>query len=206
MPEQVLALPRLVLGMLVFGAIGWQLRIHVSLQYAVINFFSYFTNLANMLAAAVFVIGARRTMRGQLPSATFEKFRFMAVVNMTIVGIVFSLLLRNVDLGSLLPWINLLLHYIMPVVLVVDWLIDPPSVKLTMKDLLRIEILPIVYLAYVLVRGAQTEWYPYPFLNPAVAGGYSGVAGYAVGITVVFVVVGWMLVKLGNRKIRASRV
>lgn len=46
---------------------------------------------------------------------------------MALVGIVFGALLRDVDLGDLLPWVNTVHHYIMPVVVVLDWLYQPPK-------------------------------------------------------------------------------
>ena len=62
---------------------------------------------------------------------------------------------------------------------------------------------PLCYLVYVLLRGAVTGWYPYPFLDPAQAAGYGSVAAYALGITATFVVVGALLLAIGNRLRRA---
>ena len=42
--------------------------------------------------------------------------------------------------------------------------------------LLRIEIVPALYLAYVLIRGSISGWYPYPFMNPGVVAWYGAVA------------------------------
>jgi len=190
---------RLTLGLLVFGAIGWQLNIHVGLGLSVVNFFSYFTNLSNLAAASVLVVGALRGFSGRAPSTGFDQLRFMSVVNMAIVGVMFSLLLRDVDLGSLLPWIDTLLHYVMPCVVVVDWVVDPPATRLGNFALLRLEVFPTLYLAYVLLRGSSSGWYPYPFLNPETVAGYGAVAMYAVGIAVTFVAVGWGLLKLRMR-------
>lgn len=106
---------------------GLQLNIHVASGFNAVNFFSYFTNLSNLLAATVLILGAVRSFGDRATTAGFDQLRFMSVVNMLIVGIVFSLLLRNADLGTLLPWVNVLLHYVMPCVVVVDWLLDPPS-------------------------------------------------------------------------------
>lgn len=189
-------------GLLVLIAISVQLSIHVRLQYTVANFFSYYTNLSNLLAAGVFVAGAIRHFRGAQPSAFGEQLRFMAAINMVIVGIVFSILLRNVDLGSLLPWINTLLHYVMPVIALLDWIIAPPQIKLSARHLSRVLVFPIVYLAYTLIRGSKNNWYPYPFLNPANVGGYGIVGLYALAITVVFVLAGFALLTIGNRRAR----
>ncbi len=188
----------MALGLLVLGAISWQLNIHVQSGFNAVNFFSYFTNLSNLLAAFVLLIGAARAFGRRPSSPLWDQLRFMSVVNMLIVGIVFALLLRNVDLGSLLPWINVLLHYVMPVAIVADWIVEPPTSKLGSAQLLRMLIVPTLYLAYVLIRGNVTGWYPYPFLNPVNVGGYAGVSLYAVGIAVVFGLAGWGLMKVGN--------
>ncbi|MDQ3057292.1 MAG: Pr6Pr family membrane protein, partial [Pseudomonadota bacterium] len=60
-------------------------------------------------------------------------------------------------------------------------------------------VFPATYLVYTLLRGMTTGWYPYPFLNPATAGGYTGVAMYSLGIFVAFLVVGFALLAVGNR-------
>jgi FAR-17a/AIG1-like protein len=109
------------------------------------------------------------------------------------------LLLRNVDLGSLRPWVNFVLHIVMPCVVVVDWLAAPPRKKLDSHILLRLLIFPVVYLAYVLIRGSQVGWYPYPFLDPARPGGYPSVIGYAAGIAATFVLVALMTITVGNK-------
>jgi FAR-17a/AIG1-like protein len=120
-------------------------------------------------------------------------------VNMAIVGLVFAVLLRNVDLGALLPWVNFVLHYVMPVAIVLDWLVRPPVSKLKPGNILLAMVFPAAYLAYVVLRGASTGWYPYPFLNPANVGGYGGVATYALGIAFTFLLAGWALLVVGNR-------
>jgi hypothetical protein len=120
-----------------------------------------------------------------------------------VVGVVFSVLLRNVDLGDLLPWVNFVLHYVMPVAVVLDWLLQPPATRLEKKHLAMSLFFPLAYLVYVLVRGASIGWYPYPFLNPANVGGYGGVALYAAGIAGAFLLIGWALLAIGNRGARA---
>ena len=189
---------RLFFGLLTLVAIGWQLTIHVRMGFNVVNFFSFFTNLSNLLAAIVLVLGARRLWR---PTSTGpdERLRALSAVSMAVVGIVFSLLLRDVDLGALRPWINTLLHHVMPCVVLLDWLLQPPRTRLGGRQLLWTLVFPMAYLVYTLVRGSRTGWYPYPFLNPANVGGYGGVAVYAAGIALTFGLAGWGLLALGNR-------
>ena len=91
-----------------------------------VNFFSYFTNLSNIFAAAVLLVESVLTWRGKEGGPAWALLRCISVVCMALVGVVFNTLLRDVDLGSLLPWINTWLHYVMPIAVVADWLIQPP--------------------------------------------------------------------------------
>ena len=190
---------RLTFGLLTLAAIGTQFVIQVQSGFSIVNFFSYFTNLSNLIATIVFLFGAFQLIAQRKPSATTNLIRAGSVVNMAVVGVVFSALLREADLGALLPWVNSVLHYIMPVAVVVEWLFQPPTIKLGMRQLLLCQLFPLCYLVYSVIRGAIVSWYAYPFLNPATVGGYAGVAVYVVGIVITFFVVGWLLFTLGNK-------
>jgi hypothetical protein len=176
---------RLVFGVLTLTAIGRQLAIHVAAGYSVVNFFSYFTNLANLFAAGVLLREVSRSWRGHETVATDDRLRAMAVVYLAVVGIVFAILLRDVDLGSLRPWINVLLHYVMPVVVVADWLLRPGLAPNRGRDWRLVPAFPLLYVVYVLTRGAVVGWYPYPFLDPR-RDGYGSVALHVVAIVMVF--------------------
>jgi hypothetical protein len=193
---------RLFFALLALTAIGQQLVLHIGANFSVVNFFSYFTNLSNLLAALVLLISVFG--RSAMSSASLGMLRYASVVNMTVVGLVFAALLRNVDLGGLLPWVNFVLHYVMPIVIVLDWLMQPPATKLQAKHLAIAFVFPCLYIAYVVLRGASMGWYPYPFLNPANVGGYGGVAMYALGITITFFIAAWALLAVGNRLSRGK--
>ena len=189
---------RICFGLLPVVAIGGQLLVHLRLGLGVVNFFSYFTNLANLLAAVTLLIGAWMALRAR-ERVGFDVLRAMATVSMVVVGIVFSVLLRNADLGSLQPWVNVVVHYVMPCVIVADWILWPPKYPLRIRELLWCQIAPAAYLAYVLIRGAWVGWYPYPFFNPEAAGGYGNVAIYAIGIAGVFLLGGLVLFWIAKR-------
>ncbi len=191
----MLALARVTLALATLAAIGQQLVVHVAASFSALNFFSYFTNLSNLFAALVLLLSV---FTGQ--SRSLDIARFVSAVNMTVVGLVFAALLRNVDLGDLLPWVNFLLHYVMPLAIVVDWLVKPPVSRLDARHASLALVFPATYLAYVIVRGAATGWYPYPFLNPANVGGYVAVSAYACGIAVTFALAIGILRSVGNRR------
>jgi hypothetical protein len=191
---------RLAFGLLGLVAVGTQLTIQVGRGYSVVNFFSYFTNLSNLFAAVVLILGAARPVSPSPAWQPGDALRCLSAVNMIVVGVVYALLLRHADLGSLRAWINTVLHEVMPVAVALDWLIQPPRRQLGAGFLLLCLAFPLVYLAYILLRGAVVEWYPYPFLDPDRIGGYAVVALYVVGIGVTFLLVAWLLRALGNRR------
>jgi hypothetical protein len=201
----ILRAARLLLGLLTLTALGWQLGIQLRLGHSVLNFFSYFTNLSNLFASVLLVaLSFGAIQRGDSPGAR-DQLRLMSTANMTIVGVMFVALLRDVDLGALLPWINVVLHYVMPCAIVIDWVIEPPSRRLGSRQLLVALVPPLCYVAYTLVRGSIVDWYPYPFLNPGNVGGYGVVATYALGIAATYVITAYALVTLGNRSKHATQ-
>lgn len=134
------------------------------------NFFSYFTVEANLFAACVLLFLGLRTTKASNHSKKIQLIRGAATLYMIMTGVIFAILLANIEGATLtaVPWDNVVLHYIMPIVLLIDWLIDPPKVKLSLRDAWLWLIAPIVYIIYSLIRGEITNWYPYPFLNPSV--------------------------------------
>jgi hypothetical protein len=76
----------------------------------------------------------------------------------------------------------------MPLVVAVDWLLDPPRARLTYRQGLTWVLVPAVWLVYTLVKGPIVGKYPYPFLDPA-NGGYGTVAIYVVAILAVMALV-----------------
>ncbi len=188
---------RFLFGAVTLVAVGIQLGIHIGHGFSVLNFFSYFTNLSNIFAAVVLVVESVLSWRGKDLGPAWALLRCISVVCMALVGIVFSALLRDVDLGSLLPWINTWLHYVMPVAIVADWLITPPRHPIAYKRVLVAIAFPLAYLAYSLIRGAAITWYAYPFLNPSV-GGYGPVLLTCLIIAVAFVAMTFLIMGLGN--------
>lgn len=156
------------------------------------NFASFFTVESNVIAAVMFMISAFFLYAGK-KSARLDFFRGAATLYMVVTGIVFALLLSSLEGVQLtaVPWDNTVLHYIIPIAIVVDWFIDPVR-KISFRKGLAWLAFPIAYLGYSLVRGVVTGWYPYPFLNPS-NGGYGQIALtslgiFALGIALVFLV------------------
>jgi hypothetical protein len=190
---------RAFFGLLTLTAIGKQLTIQLQGGFSLTNFFSFFTNLSNLFAAIILILGAIYLIKRREPTVKDDIIRGTSVACMALVGMVFSVLLRDVDLGHLLPWVNILLHYIMPIVIVIDWLYQPPKNKLKLGQIVYWLIFPLLYLAYSIIRGAILGFYAYPFFNPAKSGGYGGVALYCIAIAATFFFFSWLLIVVGNK-------
>lgn len=187
---------RVGFGALALLAISTQLYSHVMNELDIINFFSYFTVLSNMLAVVAFAISAFYMYKSKKLERDEEILRAMSVTAMTLVGLVYITLLRSEDLGSLIGWVNFVLHYLMPVAVLIDWLASPPNVVLRIKRVIpSLLVAPSIYLFYTILRGASTDWYPYIFLNPSSPGGYGGVALYSCAIFILFITTSFVLLR-----------
>ncbi len=168
------------------------------------NFFSFFTILSNIFAALALMVSAVFIHRG-MRSRKLNILRGAATLYMTLTGVVFAVLLSDLDpsLLTAVPWDNTVLHYIMPIVLFIDWVIDPPTSRLRYRHAALWLLFPLVYVTYSLIRGPIVNWYPYPFLNPA-NGGYGQVAVICVGITVFTLLAALLIRGLSLRLVRTK--
>ena len=164
------------------------------------NFLSFFTIQSNLIAAVVLAWLALRPADG-LPSLGRDQIRSSAVLYMTVTAVVYAVLLSGLQeqLQVTIPWVDNVLHVVVPALLVADWLFDPPSPRLTLRSALVALVFPLLWLVYTLIRGVLVQWYPYPFLDPAQAGGYTTVGIYSLVITVGATGLLWVIVAAGAR-------
>ena len=165
------------------------------------RFFAFFTIQSNLLGVAVL---ATLVARGDRPrSPTLEVLRGAAALYLTVTFFVVILFLSGADVQLELLWVDFVLHKFFPVVVVLDWLVDPPTSRLSARHALLWLAYPLAWVTLTLIRGAADEWYPYPFLDPA-NGGYASVAVYFVTILVFFLVIGAAIIWLGNWRGRSA--
>ena len=163
------------------------------------NFFSFFTIETNLLVIVVLLLSAIAVAMGK--NGKLDALRGATTVYILIVGIGFSVLLAGIEDTTLtaVPWDNTVLHYIIPVAVLVDFVIDRPKRKLLFKASLLWLLFPIIYVAYSLIRGALVGWYPYPFLDPG-AKGYGAVAFTVLGLLVLALGLTWVITKLSGKR------
>lgn len=194
----VIAGYRLGFGVLTLAAVAVQFWHGLERpEFSTANFFHFFTIESNILAAMIFVIAGLGVLAGKKASDGFARLRGAATVYMVVTGIVYVLLLSGLEesLQTPIPWINTVLHYVMPVAVLADWLLVPPKRRIAFGRAAVWLIFPLAYGVYSLVRGHITDWYPYPFLNPAEQG-YGGVAAAGAAIAVGLVGVVWIVSRI----------
>lgn len=167
------------------------------------NFFSFFTIQSNVLAAVALAAAAVVPPAGR--GVLFDALRSAATLYIAITGVVFALLLSGLqeELQTTIPWVDAIVHQLVPVALVLDWLIDPPRHRLGWAVGLAWLVYPATWFAYTLVRGAAVDWYPYPFVDVERLG-YDGVAWRAAILLLAFAVAALAVVGIG--RLRRARV
>jgi hypothetical protein len=168
------------------------------------NFFSFFTIQSNILS--ITVLAAAALVRRSERSPTFEIARAAATIYMAITGVVFAVLLTGVqeNLDTHIAWVNDTVHTILPIVLVADWLIDPPRHRFRPRVIAFWIAYPVAWFAYTLLRGPHAHWYPYPFVDVS-EHGYGRVLLNGVGLVVFFTAVAAVFLIVGQMRVRAAR-
>jgi hypothetical protein len=159
-----------------------------------VNFFSYFTVLANCAAALAMLVpvigGDSRLGRFfSIPSVRTAIAGYLIVVGGT-----YFLFLRHVgDDQGLERVADQLMHYVTPILFMVDWLAFVPKGHVPWT-IIGTSLIPlIVYGIWTIVHGSLGGWYPYPFVNIKSLGYQLGLENMA-NVLVVFVTVALILV------------
>lgn len=190
-----------VIGQLVTSIGFWTDKGVTNVGSNVVNFLSFFTIESNILSAVVLLIGASLLVGRQEDPRWYLVARLCVVTYMVTTGVVYNLLLRGIELpqGSTLGWSNEIMHVVVPIYLLVDWILAPGRRPVRWRAIWIVVIFPLVWSVYTLVRGplvidqvyGTDFWYPYPFMNPNVQpNGYASVAVYMLLITAVIALAG----------------
>ncbi len=166
-----------------------------------VDYLSYFTIQSNLIAVGVFLLGALRP-EARPGASRRDVIRGAPVLYLAVTGIVIATLLAGVPV-VVNAFANAVLHQVMPLVVVADWLIDPPGADLGFRRAIAWLLYPLAWLVYTMIRGAVVGWYPYPFLDPGVMGGYGNVAATVLVIVAGGLVLIWLIAWMGRRARRA---
>lgn len=161
-----------------------------------LSYFSFFTVLTNTMVATVLTYAVvSRSSKGK--TFFLQSWVSSAIaVSIIVVGVAYSLLLRQLWQPHGLAWLaNELLHDVMPVLFTVYWWYCVPKGFLRLSHIGVWSLYPVLYFTYIMLRGHLLGVYPYPFFDVGKLG-YEQVFLNAGGILAGFVGVALMLVAL----------
>jgi hypothetical protein len=168
-------------------------RALASMPTRIVRYFTYFTIQSNLLSMVTAISLALMPDRdGRL----WRVLRVAAVVGMTVTFVVYLVALApHLDLHGVAYWTDLGFHIAAPLLTLFGWLVFGPWPRFDTRSVAIFVAWPVCWLLYVLILGAATGWYPYPFIDADVHG-YARVAvncllvaallvGLAYGVSVV---------------------
>jgi hypothetical protein len=149
-----------------------------------VRFFSYLTIWFNILVAGTcFHLAVNPLRDGRM----WRALRLDGLVIAVVGGVVHWFLLRPLlKLHGLDYLADKLLHVVVPLMALIGWILFGPRNRVDRQDLLNFLVVPVVWLAYTLIRGAMVGWYPYPFIDVAVHG-YAAVGATCLVIAALMV-------------------
>ncbi len=168
-----------------------------------------FTNISNIAVALYFWCAAIAILRGRADGHTpwHPKLKYALMLAITVTWLVAHFMLNwgMVFLGGTFHPDMLVLHYVVPMCTIADWLLFDSKGHMEWKDPLTWPLFPLCYLVYVAicvlgfgvsVLGEESRW-PYFFVNFDVLG--AAAFGYIAVLLVAFVLLGFVYVAIDKR-------
>lgn len=167
-----------------------------------LEFFSYFTILSNLLVATTTTLATI----GSKPSFFARSdVRAAVALYIAVTGSIYLLVLSGLWAPQGLQWLaDVLLHYAVPVLYLLWWVFGNAHGRLVWSDALRWLLFPLVYLVWIFVRGNWLHVYPYPFIDLDTLG-LAAVLRNGVLVCALFVILGSVLVGIDRLLGRVSR-
>ncbi len=179
-------------------------------DFYLLNYYTILSNIACLVFFSMSHIAGERALKaGTRDFAWLPRAEGAFVFCIAVTGIIYAVMLAPADIasGNFLTFKNLVLHYVGPAMVLLDWLLFSPKGRFRAFDPLRWLLIPLGYFGYILLRstfagniGGTGSRFPYGFIDPAVQGGWGkmfwGVAEIAVGMAAlgyIIYLVDWLL-------------
>ncbi len=159
-----------------------------SIPETIIRYFSFFTILTNLLVALAVTL---LLLKGR--DYLSAKKLTAITLYITIVGLVYNLILRfqwaPVGFQRL---IDEMLHTVIPILMIGYWMGCVSKTIFTLSTVARWLVYPFAYFVYILIRGASSGFYPYPFTDVSRLG-YPAVTLNCFFVMLSFIIVALLL-------------
>jgi hypothetical protein len=166
------------------------------------NLFAYLTIQSNILFVLVTAVAAISAFRGPRDAQWLTTVRTVVLTLTCTSGTVFVILVYEANaMGTPMdvPWSDVVLHYVLPVLALVEWLKAPGRGRSQWRAIPTTLGFVGGWGIVTLIRGPIVGWYPYFFLDPELVGGigemamfcgialaiFSSIGAGAIGLTVL---------------------
>ena len=157
-----------------------------SIPETITRYFSFFTILTNLIVVVccTFILLKPTSNTGRFFSRP-DTLTAIAVY-IVVVGIVYNTVLRFLWNPQGLQFIvDELLHSVIPLLFIVLWFLQTRKAVLKWKNVFPWLLYPLAYITCILIRGAFSGFYPYPFINVTELG-YNKVLLNCLGLVLGF--------------------
>lgn len=189
--RKILPYLRLATSFALLASVVWQVTdrlIHNVFRPG--EYFAYLTIQSSLIAAVILAVAGVRELQGKADTKVLTLARLSTASYAIIVGVVYNALLRGTvvlpgdpDYGYDWPVApNEILHVWGPLFIFLDFVLTISVTKLKFKQIFWVLLYPLAWLAFTVIRGLITDWWPYNFLNPNLGGGAVGVGIFVVEI------------------------
>lgn len=189
--RKILPYLRLATSFALLASVVWQVTdrlIHNVFRPG--EYFAYLTIQSSLIAAVILAVAGVRELQGKADTKVLTLARLSTASYAIIVGVVYNALLRGTvvlpgdpDYGYVWPVApNEILHVWGPLFIFLDFVLTITVTKLKFKQIFWVLLYPLAWLAFTVIRGLITDWWPYNFLNPNLGGGAVGVGIFVVEI------------------------
>jgi hypothetical protein len=169
------------------------------------KYFSYFTILTNILVALALTLPL---LAGDSRAGVWsrsEGVRAGVTMYAVVVGVIYHLLLRATwEPRGFQIVTDTLLHTVMPLAILIDWVAFTPKGRLRWVDAGKWLAFPLAFGAWSLLHGAIGGWYPYWFIDVGELG-YARALINLAGLLAFFGLVGLIVVAIDRTLGRRDR-
>nr|WP_319398768.1 Pr6Pr family membrane protein [uncultured Carboxylicivirga sp.] len=180
--------------------------IMVAMSENIVNTFSYFTVLSNL------IIALSLTVTLVLPVSKLGRFltnisvQSSLVEYIIIVSLIYNLFIRSSWIQPVPEFFyNNILHVVTPVLYVLRWILFVPKGKLRLSDSFKWLVFPFAYLFYSLIRGSIVNWYPYFFIDLRDIS-YIKASENIFFVILLFLLIGLLIVFIDNKINKQSTI
>ena len=195
--KKLLPYLRLATSFALIFSIVWQVTDRLNHNnFRPTEYFAYFTIHTSLIAAVVLAVAGIRELQGKSDTKALTLARLSVSTYAIVVAVVYNALLRGTkvlpgdpDYGYDWPVLpNEILHVWAPIFIVLDFALTVTVTKLKFKQIFWTLLFPLAWLVFTIIRGLNTDWWAYWFLNPNEEGGVTGVVTFILAIVVFMLV------------------